>query len=189
MEWTDEDLLVGYHTQEHRSDEDTLNKPVISVPKTSWLGKGYYFWTDLKFAYIWGDIYKTKYINDPGSYDIYKANINVKHCIDTVFSEKGYFFYLKSIKEAARHIEKKELDLEILNEWLSKHVWSKMKITGIIFDDKPTNVKTQNPIVSYYEHDQKKYLPYEKRIQVAIFDLNLVSNFDIFKDDVKPNER
>ena len=75
-------FLVGYHTQEYRSNAHALEEPIKCKGKTAWLGIGYYFWTEVEFAHYWGEDFKKR---ATGYYDIYKANINVENCLNTVF--------------------------------------------------------------------------------------------------------
>ena len=51
-------------------------------------------------------------------------------------------------------------------------------ITGIIYDDKPTNPKNKNRVYSEIPD-----LYYKKRIQVVLFNLKNISNFELYLEN------
>ena len=121
--------LRGYHTQEYRPVE--LTHPIICIRTDAWLGVGYYFWTEISFAKYWGKDSKTQ---KTGSYDIYTALIEESNICNTVFNEKGYFFFKSKIERAIKHfkdLDVKILDLQRINRYLVEQVWKKIGIKGI----------------------------------------------------------
>jgi hypothetical protein len=166
--------IVGYHTQECRFNSQPLEEPIKCKGRTAWLGIGYYFWTDVEFAHYWGKDFKSK---ATGYYDIYNANLDTDKCINAVFDEKGYLFFKESIEEALDHFEKKGLpvNLETVNRFLADNIWKDIGVEGIIYDDKPTNPFSK--IDRVYSEIPDLY--YKKRIQIVVFNLKNVRNFEL----------
>ena len=167
------DYLTGYHTQEFRSNCEPLEIPILCKGKNAWLGVGYYFWTELEYAHYWGKDFKLI----TGNYDIYKCFLNIENCINSVFDEKGYLFLKEKIEETINHFkdQKVHLSLEKVNRFLADNIWPGMNIDGIIYDDKPINTKNSNRI-----HSEIPDLYYKKRIQVVVFNVKNIRNFEIY---------
>lgn len=178
------EYLVGYHTQEFRHEGELLI-PEKCNAIDAWLGFGYYFWTDLEFAKYWGEDHKMK----TGSYDIYKANLIYENCLNTVFKENEYFFFRNCLEKAIFNFEKnnKIVTLKRVHEFLADNFWEKMGITGIIYDDLPTNPNNKPnrkySVIKYIENDNSKFFYYKKRIQIVIFKLKNIRNFAIYLEE------
>ena len=186
--------LVIFHTQETR--EHQLLEPCECNHKNAWLGKGYYFWLEEEFARAWGLNSK---LSKTGEYSIYKAYIDCSliynagdnyigetkdfslkkdRILDATFSQRGYFLFKDYIEEAIKHIKKvsgRSLTLQEVHRYLADKVWPELGIKGIIYDDLPKNQK----------HSKIPPLFYKKRIQLVIFDLDLVKGFKIYLDNQK----
>ncbi|WMJ72135.1 hypothetical protein RCC89_02975 [Cytophagaceae bacterium ABcell3] len=161
--------IQGFHTQENRPY--ALTAPVKCVDSKAWLGSGYYFWTDETFARYWGIDYKMK----TGSYDIYTGYIEENNLLNTTFCEEDYFFLKNNIEKAIKRIKKipKEVNLKQVHRFLQKEVWGKLGIKGIIYDDLPHNSYKKNRTYSLLDP-----LYYNKRIQIVVFTLDCVNNFE-----------
>lgn len=168
--------LIGYHTQEFRGNSPSLEKPIKCKTKIAWLGIGYYFWTEVEFAHYWGEDWKS----NTGSYDIYKSLLNIDNCINTVFDEEGYFFFRKNIEDTIDHFREKGIDvtLEQVNRFLADEIWPNLGIHGIVYDDKPVNPRKSDRIYSEIPD-----LYYKKRIQVVLFNLENIINFELYLED------
>lgn len=171
-----EKRLVGYHTQEFRQTK-ALEQPIVCRQKNAWLGIGYYFWTELEFAQYWGEDYKKE---KTGYYDIYKAALNVDKCINAVFDEEGYFFLRNKIEETINHFKKinQAVTLEQVNRFLADKIWPELGVDGIIYDDKPRNPHKSDRIYSEIPE-----LYYKKRIQVVLFNLSNIYNFELLLEE------
>ena len=177
--------IIGYHTQEYRCNSAVLEQPIKCRAENAWLGQGYYFWVEIEFAHHWGKDYK---IHNTGGYDVYKAHLDTEKCINATFDEKGYYFFKSKIEEAVQYYQKmgKKITLGYLNLFLKEKVWQPLGITGIIYDDLPKNTERKNRIFSqieYSENKEMRYFYYRKRIQIVLFDLKNVANFDIHLED------
>ena len=168
----------GYHSQECRSVE--LEQPLKCVNKKAWLGCGYYFWLEEEYAHYWGQ--DSKVHEKSESYDVYRADLDIKSCINTVFDEEGYLFFVDKIEEAILHFKNKvkSFTIDEINRLLAEKVWPKHGIEGVIYDDKPTNPRNKNRIYSEIPD-----LYYKKRIQVVIFDLKNICNFELYLKNQK----
>lgn len=175
------EYIIGYHTQEHRKNSEFLKEPIACENKNAWLGKGYYFWTELEFAIYWGEDSKTK---NTEFYDIYRASLNCENCINAVFDEKGYFFLRERIEETIEHFKSHGLvaTLDQVNRFLADNFWLKMKVAGIIFDDKPTNPRKSDRIYS-----EIPGLYYKKRIQIVLYSLENIHNFGLLCEKQSPH--
>ena len=177
--------LEGFHTQEFRENAPLLDEPIL-CKKNAWLGIGYYFWIDEEFAHYWGEDFKKR---NTGYYDIYTALLDVENCIDTTFNEKGYYFFKEKIEAAIQNIRTNSINITLqeLNRYLKKEFWTKLGVTGIIYDDLPVNPLKKDRIYSEVEYtfnQKKQYLYYKKRIQVVIFNLEDVYDFEIHKEEL-----
>lgn len=166
----DKEYLIGYHTQEHRG-KDFLRLPIKCKASNAWLGIGYYFWVDLRYAEYWGEDFKIK---NTGYYDVYKSYLNDGNFINASFSEEGYFFFKNKIESTIEFLKNKgvKVTLQKVHRFLAEEVWPKLDITGIIYDDLPHNVPEKNRIYS-----EVKPLYYQKRVQIVVFN---ESNFNTF---------
>jgi hypothetical protein len=164
--------IKGFHVQEYRPVE--LHQPIKCCNENAWLGMGYYFWIENEFAHYWG---QDKKVSDKyKSYEIYCADLNIKNCLNTVFNEEHYWFFRKKIEEVIQvyHNRKKSFNLDTIHNFLAENIWTKHGIEGIIYDDKPSNPRNKNRIYSEIPN-----LYYKKRIQIIIFDLKNINNFEI----------
>ena len=166
----DKTTVKGYHTQECRASK--LEQPLKCVRVDARLGGGYYFWIEEEYAHFWGVISKS----ESEFYDVFSADLNIKNCLNTVFNEAHYIFFRKKIDEAIKQFKslKIPVTLEMVNHFLAVTVWKQYGIECIIFDDKPTNKPKKNLIYSEIPD-----LYYKKRIQVVVFDLKNISNFEL----------
>ncbi len=177
--------MDAYHTQEYRCNEPVLTEPCKCKSANAWLGVGYYFWTELEFAHYWGADFKTR---ATGSYDIYKCKIDISDCVDTAFDYEGYKFYVKEVEKAINYFEKqnKRYDLDRINRFLSEEVWKPLGIKGIIYEDMPTNSYRKNRVYSnidYMEYSRNKIFYYIKRVQIALFELSPMNQFEVYLED------
>jgi len=179
------EYLVGYHTQEFRI-EGELDSPILCDYRNAWLGSGYYFWTEVEFAKYWGEDFK---VRNTGYYDVYSAEIDVENCLNVVFNEEHYFLFIEFIEEAVSYFQRngQKITLKKVNDFLADEFWGKMGITGIIYDDIPFNPNNKPnrkySVVEYEEFGKKKYLYYKKRIQIVVFSLNEIRNFNLFLEE------
>ena len=152
-----------YHTQEKWSDQ--LDSPVLTTNQDAWLGEGYYFWYYENDAVWWGRTSKKR----TGYYEIYKANINCDNVLDTVFNESHYSFWIQNIEKAIEKYmktRKDSLTLKYINEFFKeKGVFD--GVDGVLFQDISNN--PENWIVKKFQ--------YKKRIQIAVYNLRIISNF------------
>jgi hypothetical protein len=167
--------LLGYHTQEER--DTVLTQPIKSRPEQAWLGVGYYFWLDEKFAHYWGQDFKT---HRTGDYSIYKAYIEMDNLLNASFSEADYFLFKNSIEESIKHLKTlgyRNVTLLQVHRYLADRIWTQNNIKGIIYDDLP-----QNPAQKERVYSEIAPLYYEKRIQVVVFDLSIIHRFQLYLD-------
>lgn len=169
-----------YHTQESRSK--LLESPVKCVRDDAWLGEAFYFWLEHIDAKKWGFNSKkrTEY------FEIYSGDIDCENVLDTVFNEKEYNFWLEQIEKVATlEVKKnrKKPTLKELNDYFKKRAtWN--EVTGILFQDMPSNNSQSliEPIL--YNNNRQVYFVYRKRIQLAVYDSNIISNFALL-DKIK----
>ncbi len=125
----------------------------------------WYFWYDLVDAAFWGITSKRK----TGYYEIYSASLDSENVLDTVFNEEHYLFWVRQIEKAQKIFAKKagkNLNLKQLNDYFfEKNIWT--KFSGIMYQNVPE--KGENEIVKDFQ--------YKKRIQIAVYDLKIMSNF------------
>ena len=158
-----------YHTQEKRVENLTM--PIICTDDYAWLGEAFYFWEEEHDAHVWGKRRKKK----TGQYQIYTADLDCSNILDTVFNEKHYKFWLKSIEKVAQQfIDKTRIKptLKELNEYfMSKGQWN--EVDGIMFQDLPLN----NSYLLIKDFN------YRKRIQLAVYNSSIVFNFALYKEE------
>lgn len=156
-----------YHTQEKRTD--LLTAPIICVKLNAWLGDAFYFWYEMKDARLWGRNFK----NATGKYEIYKATIDCEDVLDTVFNEQHYTFWREQVEAVARLISdktRKKATLKEVNLYFKQRGnWN--NISGIMFQDIPENYSS-TLINDFF---------YRKRIQLAVYKMEIISNFELDK--------
>ncbi len=157
--------MVFFHTQECR--EENLSMPVFCIKDNAWLGEAFYFWESEDDANFWG----VKCKNRTGKYEVYRVTIVSEDILDTVFNREHYFFWIKQVEKAARVFIKKtgkRPSLKEINDFFKeRNIWS--KIDGILFQD-----ISENPI-----HFMVKEFQYKKRIQLALYNKEKISNFTL----------
>jgi len=161
-----------FHTQESR--ETKLTSPIKCIRDDAWLGEGYYFWCDLEDAENWGQNSK----KSTGYYEIYSCEIFDDRILDTVFNETHYYFWLKQIEKVARKIiEKTEQKptLKELNDYFKERgTWD--EVDGIKFQDLPSSPQTLFVKPIQYG-TRKRVFAYRKRIQIAVYNIEIIANF------------
>ncbi|TAE09306.1 MAG: hypothetical protein EAZ47_12005 [Bacteroidetes bacterium] len=152
-----------YQTQEKR--EQVLSSPIATTNPNAWLGDGYYFWYDEKDAIWWGRTAK----RNTGHYEVYQATINCENVLDTVFNEEHYKFWISNIERALSKFlnnDKNNISLKYINDFFKeRNVFD--GIDGVMFQD-----ITDNP-----EHWIVKKFQYKKRIQLAVYNSTIITNF------------
>ncbi|MBQ9253213.1 MAG: hypothetical protein IJ180_00395 [Bacteroidales bacterium] len=167
--------IIGYHTA--NSEKGRLYKPLYCHDNKAWLGPGYYFWQDLDFAKRWASVKKYRL------YDVYTADLNTEHCLDTVYSEEADKKFNEWLDLCDNLIRKRNLKikpedrLSTIFNLMKKEVFKKLNITGIRYADIP-----QGELDSKY-----KPLYPQKRIQYVIYSDKDIRNFSILieKERVK----
>jgi len=84
------------------------------------------------------------------------------------------------IEEAIEQFKnkRKSITLEMINRFLADNIWPKYGIESVMYDDKPTNPRNKNRIYTEIPN-----LYYKKRIQVVVFDLKNIRNFELYLED------
>jgi hypothetical protein len=162
-----------FHTQENRGT-NKLQGPVKCIRDDAWLGDAFYFWQNEEDAKMWGETSKRK----TGHYDVYKCNIDCENVLDTVFNEEHYNFWIKKIELVAKIITKKtrcKPTIKELNTYFKERGdWN--EVSGIMFQDLPN--KEYYTIIKPIKYGEKQiYFTYRKRIQLALYNKELISNF------------
>ncbi len=163
-----------YHTQESR--KVTLTEPQKCIREDAWLGDAFYFWADEFDAHQWGHNSK----NRMKFFEIYSCSISSEKIIDTVFNEEHYYFWLKQIEKIAKKIivsTSEKPTIKELNDYIvEKKVWQD-NVDAIQFQDLPTN--NEHLLIKPIEYKNKKLrsIAYRKRIQLAIYNQNIIRNF------------
>ena len=154
-----------YHAQEKRSEP--LVKPIWCEDASAWLGRGYYFWEDLRFAEWWG---RSQKMRISGQFEIYKAHIRSENILDTVFNREHYEWWVSQVEKVAKVIKDKygkKATLSQLNEYMMNRANWREKIDGVLFQDLPRNedfVLVQG-------------LWYKKRIQLVVYNADVILSF------------
>ncbi|MCE3279683.1 MAG: hypothetical protein K0S44_1874 [Bacteroidetes bacterium] len=169
------ECLIGYHTQEFRVS-GLLDSPAKCTSDKAWLGDGYYFWLDEVFAMHWGPDFKTS----TGSFDVYKAFIEEDNILNMTFCEEDYFFVKNNIEALIVEMKERHMNINLkqLHRMLKTKFWLPMNIKGIMYDDLPYNVYKKGRTYSLFDP-----FYYVKRIQIVVFDLKLIHNFEIYKEE------
>jgi len=164
--------IIGYHTQEFRESEQSLNFPVLCSDSKAWLGNAYYFWLNLDFAKYWGMDMKRL----TSKYDVYIAHIQLDNFLNTTFNEVHYELWIDSVEEVIKMLDKenKNITLKAAHRFLMDKFWKPLGINGIIYDDLPHNNYNKKRT-----HSLLDPLYYKKRIQVAVFNTELIHNFEL----------
>lgn len=144
-----------------------LTSPIKCISDNAWMGEAYYFWYDEDNAIFWGRVAKTR----TRAYEVYQSKIQSNDIFDTVFNEKHYLSWIKIIEKAAENFIKKsgmKPTLKEINDYFrEKGIWS--EVDGIMFQD----------ISSNPDHYLVDEFQYKKRIQLAVYNPNIVNNFGI----------
>lgn len=151
-----------YHTQEKRARR--LRVSVETVRSDAWLGRGHYYWYYEDDAISWGNHSK----NATGYYEIYRADIDCSEVLDTVFNEEHYLFWIEAIEKFSTKTirQGKEVTIKELNSYFKEQgIFG--DATGVMFQEVPKN---DNRVLV-------KGLYYKKRIQIAIYKINIIDNF------------
>jgi hypothetical protein len=153
-----------YHTVERRKER--LTQPTVCERIDAWLGEGYYYWYDKRDAHEWGK--KSK--RETGEYEIYHSDIDCEDILDTVFNEDHYLFWIRNIEQTAELIRKRtgtKPSVEEINEYFrDRNIWR--ELTGIMFQDLPSN-PNRSLVKDFF---------YKKRIQLAVYELGIILNFN-----------
>lgn len=163
-----------YHTQEKRNKK--LTAPKKCIRDDAWLGEAYYFWKEEKDAENWG--YSSK--KRTGYFEIYTCNLNSTNYLDTVFNEEHYNFWINEL----RKIYKKFIDetdekpsIKELNDYIQENkIWK--EVDYIQFHDLPLTHSFVKPI---QYRKGKTTIPFRKRIQIAVYNVDIISNFTLYK--------
>jgi hypothetical protein len=112
-----------------------------------------------------------------GYYDIYKADINVENCLNTVFNEEGYFFFKRTIEETIEYFKRENITvtLEEVNKFIADNIWNNIGVESVMYDDKPIN-----PYKSDRVYSEIPNLYFKKRIQIVVFNLKNIGNFTLY---------
>lgn len=153
-----------FHTQGYRVPYLTV--PQKCVRDNAWLGEGYYFWKEEQDAIFWGMTAKRDY----KKYSVYESDIDCENVLDTVFDEDHYDFWIKQIEKAIKVLSKtssRKLTIQDVNSYfITKGGWGE-KVSGIMFQDLPSS-ETISTVKGFY---------YRKRIQLAAFNTEIITNF------------
>ncbi|MBI1316261.1 hypothetical protein GC167_05300 [bacterium] len=103
--------------------------------------------------------------------------------LDTVFNEEHYKFWLIAIERTAKTIVKRtgqKPSLKEINDYFKERAkWN--DVTGIRFQDLPTNPE-RLLVAPIRSGTKNKHFAYRKRIQLAIFKLDIIFNFARLKN-------
>ncbi len=165
-----------YHTQEFRGRH--ISAAIPTYRDDAWLGAGCYFWYDLEDAHAWGKSSKRK----TGQYAVYESVIAVDKVLDTVFNEAHYLFWLRQIDKVLAEYDKlgRKPTLKELNAYLRNKSGLKDDITGILFQDMPSNASVSGiePIqYGKYPNIKTRYFVYRKRVQLVVYDSKIIATF------------
>ena len=163
----------AFHTQECRNVK--LTAPKKCVRFDAWLGEAYYFWLEKIDAQSWGK--KSKGRN--GYFEIYQCAINSENFLDTVFNEEHYRFWLNQLEKIAMKIillTNEKPTLKELNDYIKDHkIWE--EIDYIKFQDLPINKEDSFIRPIEYSNNKVRTVAFRKRIQLAVYNKDVISNF------------
>lgn len=167
-----------YHTQESRGK--LLSEPIPCTRDDAWLGDAIYFWLDLSDAEHWGNVSKRR----TAHYEVYSCQIDCGNVLDSVFNEEHYYFWFKQIEKVAKAIISRtniKPTIKELNDYFKERgTWD--ELDGIFFQDLPTNPNAL--LVKPIEYKSKRVVfPYRKRIQIAVYNSDIISNFVLLKKE------
>lgn len=147
-------------------------QPIRTTNVNAWFGDGVYFWYDIDDAHVWGHGSK----KGTGEYEIYSAKIDCENILDTVFNEEHYRTWLDTLERAFEQLANNNnaVTLKDLNEWFELNEIYE-DVDGIMFQD--ISLRQQNPIGGQMFH-------YKKRIQIAIYNDQIISNFSFTLENV-----
>ena len=163
-----------YHTQEKRSKK--LTAPKKCTREDAWLGEAYYFWREYIDAEDWGFNSKKR----TGKFEIYICDLISSNYLDTVFNEEHYNFWINEL----RKIYKKFIDktdekpsIKELNDYIQENkIWE--EVDYIQFNDLPLTHSFVKPI---QYRNKETTIPFRKRIQIAVYNVDIISNFTLYK--------
>lgn len=168
-----------FHTQERR--EKLLNLPKQCVRDDAWLGEAYYFWKEEVDADDWGNNSK----RGTKSYEIYQCELNTENILDTVFNEEHYNFWIKQLEKIAKKIMIKTNEkptLKELNDYIrDKEVWKEIDL--IQFQDLPISSERSLVKPITYRSGKVRTVAFRKRIQIAVYNMGIISNFALLKTE------
>lgn len=172
----------GFHTQEARYHR--LSFPAKCISKDAWLGEGYYFWTELRFAEYWGESSKNRYT---GAYEIYEAWIPLDNLLNAVFDEEGYNFFVSCIEKVTSALEEVHgnvVPIDQVHRYLYDFFWQENNIEGIIYSDTPHNPyrgpqRYSNILLN---EGKNQFFYFRKRIQIVIFESKKIKEFKLFQN-------
>lgn len=164
---------VVYHAQEHRPAEGPLAQPIRCATADAWLGPGWYFWMERRFADWWG---LSKKCTPPNGYDVYEAWLLLEddQVLNATFSEEDYSAWRNAIHECRDILlsvgrtfqgKKNAVELHALMT-LVQHLLKQRGYKAVVYDD-----LHQQEADVYFGGSQKKFI-YDKRIQMAVFSLD-----------------
>jgi hypothetical protein len=166
-----------YHTQEKRSKK--LTAPKKCTRDDAWLGEAYYFWKDEKDAENWG--YSSK--KRTGSFEIYTCNLSSTNYLDTVFNEKHYNFWISQLEKIHNIFLRKtsqKPSIKELNDYIQENkIWK--EVDYIQFQDLPIGKEHSFVKPIEYKNGKLTYVSFRKRIQIAVYNPNIISNFTLYK--------
>ena len=159
-----------YHTQEKRNKK--LTAPKKCIRDDAWLGEAYYFWKEEKDAENWG--YSSK--KRTGYFEIYTCNLNSTNYLDTVFNEEHYNFWIRIYNIFLRETNEKP-SIKELNDYIQENkIWK--EVDYIQFNDLPLTHSFVKPI---QYRNKETTIPFRKRIQIAVYNVDIISNFTLYK--------
>jgi len=165
--------VVVYHTQERR--KKALTFPIKCIRDDAWLGEAYYFWKEELDAHDWGRNSKKR----TGYFEVYNCEIELENCLDTVFNEEHYYFWmnqLETIAKAITNLTKEKPTLKELNDYIrDKNVWPQVEC--IQFQDLPINSERSLVKPIEYKYNKVRTVAFRKRIQIAVYNHEIISNF------------
>ncbi len=172
-------IMRVFHTQESREKE--LSFPQKCLREDAWLGEAYYFWKEIEDAEDWG--YSSK--RRTGYFEVYDCILKSENYLDTVFNEDHYYFWLKQLEKIAKTIIKKTKEkptLKELNDYIfDRGIWR--EVDFIQFQDLPTGEKHSFVKPITYNNGKIRTIAFRKRIQIAVYNPNIIQNFSFLKQE------